>query len=113
MSAIALLGGTSAFGRRGGIFGTLFATALFALADRYVVVHAWRAGEVMVIAVALGVGVLVTRLVEAAGRPSRGGESDGGTTWLNRQQGSWANQLPARSTDPTWVDASDERWGAR
>jgi len=110
---IALLAGTSAFGRRGGIFGTLFATALFALADRYVIVHAWRAGEVVVIAIMFGVGVIVTRLVEAAGRPSRGGGSDGGTTWLNRQQGSWANQLPARSTDPTWVDASDERWGAR
>ena len=65
------------------------------------------------IAVALGVGVLVTRLIEAAGRPAHGEAGSTGTTWLNRQQGSWANQLPARSTDPTWVDASDERWGAR
>jgi ribose/xylose/arabinose/galactoside ABC-type transport system permease subunit len=111
---IALVGGTSAFGRRGGVFGTLLATALFALADRYVYLHSWRAGEVMLVGVALGVGVLVTRLVEASGRPRRDGAVDGRTSWVNRQQGSWASQLPARRTDePTWVDAGDERWGAR
>jgi ribose/xylose/arabinose/galactoside ABC-type transport system permease subunit len=113
--AIALLGGTSAFGRRGGIFGTLLATALFALADDYVTLNRWRAGDVIVIAIAFGVGVMVTRLVESTGRPRKGGEEmDGATSWLGRQQGSWANELPARPSDePTWVDASDERWGAR
>lgn len=112
--AIALLAGTSAFGRRGGLFGTLFATVLFALADRYVEIHNWRGGNVIVIASALCIGVLVTRLVESAGRPRRDGGVDGATSWINRQQGSWANQLPARPADETtWVDASDERWGTR
>ena len=66
----ALLGGTSAFGRRGGIFGTVFAVGA---ADRR---HGLRgrdrpdlAGGRRFAAVAIGVGLVVTRLVERFGRP--------------------------------------------
>jgi ribose/xylose/arabinose/galactoside ABC-type transport system permease subunit len=107
---VALLGGTSAFGRRGGIAGTLLAAALFTLANQYVYVHEWRAGELTLIAVTLAVGVLVTRLIERLGRPR--GDIEGPTTWVTPS--SWTRELTARpSEEPTWVDASDERWGAR
>jgi ribose/xylose/arabinose/galactoside ABC-type transport system permease subunit len=114
---IVLLGGTSAFGRRGGILGTVLATGVFALAIHYVTLREWRGGEITVIAVALGVGVLVTRMVETASRPRHGAPVDDpevSLSWLGRQQGSWAGQQRIRTAeDPTWVDANDERWGAR
>ncbi len=114
--AIALLGGISAYGRRGGILGTLAATALVELAIYDVTLRGWRGGEITVIAIALGIGVLVTRLVESYGRPKHVPVLDDPTmSWLGRQQGSWADQPALRATpeEPTWVDAGDERWGAR
>jgi ribose/xylose/arabinose/galactoside ABC-type transport system permease subunit len=114
--AIALLGGTSAYGRRGGIFGTLLATVVVELAIYDVTLRQWSGGEITVIAVTLGIGVLVTRVVESYGRPKHVPVLDDPTmSWLGRQQGSWADQqaLPAGSAEATWVDANDERWGAR
>ncbi|HEY1487024.1 MAG TPA: ABC transporter permease, partial [Micromonosporaceae bacterium] len=112
---IALLGGTSAFGRRGGIFGTILATALVGLAIDYVTLHGWRGGEVTVIAVALGVGVLVTRLIEAYGRPNRAVNEDpvASLSWLGRQQGSWTRELPRGIDEPTYADEPEERWRTR
>ena len=67
---IALLGGTSAFGRRGGILGTIFAAALVTVGMAYAVAshRTWPAAAFA--AVAIGLGLVVTRLVERFGRPS-------------------------------------------
>ena len=68
---VALLGGTSAFGRRGGIFGTVLAAALLAVAMAYTqaIGHPWTAFALAAVAIALGLGV--TRVVERFGRPER------------------------------------------
>jgi len=108
---IALLGGTSAFGRRGGVFGTFFATCLYTLAVVDLELHAWRGGELIVIAAAIGIGLLITRLVERAGRPSREALADDVSqelSWLGRQQGSWSQD------DPAWTgDDAPEQWRTR
>jgi len=100
---IVLLAGTSAFGRRGGVFGTLLATGAVVLAMRYVEVHRWRGGDVMVIAAAIGVGLLVTRLVERFGRPQGGFVDDpaGELSWAGPRPGNWSRDLPA-ADDPGW-----------
>jgi ribose/xylose/arabinose/galactoside ABC-type transport system permease subunit len=110
--AVALVGGTSAYGRRGGLFGTFFAASLYTLLTSYIfTVKNWSVDELAFLGGALLLGLLVTRLVETYGRPRRGDEGgDSTSSWLRRQQGSWADQLPARSADVDF-DASDERWG--
>src|SRR6185437_9465758 len=65
----ALLGGTSAFGRRGGIFGTLLAVILIVLLVRYSSAEKWNVSLLAVAAFAIGGGLVVTRLVETFGRP--------------------------------------------
>jgi hypothetical protein len=66
----ALLGGTSAFGRRGGLFGTLFAVAVVVLALRYSEAADLGLSQYAVGAGAIVLGLVVTRLVEALGRPA-------------------------------------------
>ena len=65
----ALLGGTSAFGRRGGIFGTVFAACLLTVVLVYLAEVNPSVPLVVVPAVAIAVGLAVTRLVERYGRP--------------------------------------------
>nr|WP_067369680.1 hypothetical protein [Micromonospora rosaria] len=65
----ALLAGTSAYGRRGGIFGTLFAVSLVALFLAWAQARGWVVSPWAVGGVALAIGLLVTRLVETFGRP--------------------------------------------
>jgi ribose/xylose/arabinose/galactoside ABC-type transport system permease subunit len=65
----ALLGGTSAFGRRGGIFGTVFAACLLAATLAYVAEEHATVPRLAVAAVAIALGLAVTRLVERFGRP--------------------------------------------
>jgi ribose/xylose/arabinose/galactoside ABC-type transport system permease subunit len=72
----ALLGGTSAYGRRGGIFGTVFAVGLITVVDKYLTVTNRHWGTAALAAVAIGVGLVVTRLVERFGRPDRGADED-------------------------------------
>jgi ribose/xylose/arabinose/galactoside ABC-type transport system permease subunit len=65
----ALLGGTSAFGRRGGILGTIFAVALISVGLAYgqATGRNWSTAGLAVVAIAIGLGI--TRLVERFGRP--------------------------------------------
>lgn len=63
----ALLAGTSAFGRRGGILGTLLAVSLITLVRADLQASGLAASRWAVGAVALGVGLVVTRMVEAYG----------------------------------------------
>jgi ribose/xylose/arabinose/galactoside ABC-type transport system permease subunit len=67
----ALLGGTSAYGRRGGIFGTVFAVALLAVLARYALQVGWGWSDALLGAAAIGVGLVVTRLVEPSLRHCR------------------------------------------
>ncbi|MFG2055382.1 ABC transporter permease [Micromonospora sp. NPDC048930] len=64
-----MLAGTSAYGRRGGIFGTLFAVALVGVFLAWADARGWTISRWAVGGATLGVGLLVTRLVEALGRP--------------------------------------------
>ncbi|WP_033667431.1 ABC transporter permease [Salinispora fenicalii] len=63
----ALLAGTSAFGRRGGILGDLLAVSLVTLVLTDLRASGLSASRWAVGAVVLGVGLVVTRLVEAYG----------------------------------------------
>ncbi|MER7459678.1 ABC transporter permease [Micromonospora sp. NPDC126480] len=113
----ALLAGTSAFGRRGGILGALLAVSLVTLviADLRAEGHSvsrWAVG-----AAALGVGLVVTRLVEAYGRPpagravpADGPDPDGriSTGWSVQRAdpiGDWPPSLPTQS-----VESPGDRW---
>jgi ribose/xylose/arabinose/galactoside ABC-type transport system permease subunit len=128
----ALIAGTSAFGRRGGVLGTVLAVTSVALFTRYAEVANLRVSPFAIAAVLVVGGLLVTRLVESYGRPAsaRSGEpeSDGwddgtqtinnraldpGPGWSSPRQGGWTSQLPARSTDDTWGGAADDRWGVK
>lgn len=66
---IALVGGTSAFGRRGGVFGTLLATALVVLLKTYGDLAGWDISGWVLAASVVATGLVVTRLVETFGRP--------------------------------------------
>lgn len=66
-----LLGGVSAYGRRGGLLGTVLGVAAVVLVLQYGMVRGWPTG-VMTYAVAGGaifLGLVVTRLVEWGGHP--------------------------------------------
>jgi ribose/xylose/arabinose/galactoside ABC-type transport system permease subunit len=116
----ALLGGTSAFGRRGGILGTLLAVILIVLLVRYSTAENWNVSLLAVAAFSIGGGLVVTRLVETFGRPRPVIEepeepldiieNTGGWTTGSRT-GGWTSQLPARTTDEGW--GAEERWSAR
>jgi ribose/xylose/arabinose/galactoside ABC-type transport system permease subunit len=115
---VALLGGTSAFGRRGGIFGTIFAAGLLAVALSYgnATDRTWPA--VAYAAAAIGVGLAVTRLVERFGRPSLSVRTDTEESWMPKSHALApvrGNSWPATTTPATpaagglW--ASDDAWG--
>jgi ribose/xylose/arabinose/galactoside ABC-type transport system permease subunit len=124
----ALLGGTSAFGRRGGIFGTLFAVLLVELFRVYENAENWRISTFAIAGGAIGAGLVVTRIVEALGRPRSALEEEesdedwagGGTPplagsgWSPPRQDSWSSSLPAQPTSGRSGDLwSDDRWGSR
>ncbi|MGH3683336.1 MAG: hypothetical protein ACRDT2_24175, partial [Natronosporangium sp.] len=70
---VALVGGTSAFGRRGGVFGTTLAVIALVLFDRYQAEQGWDIALLAIAAGAVAAGLVVTRLVETFGRPGPGG----------------------------------------
>jgi ribose/xylose/arabinose/galactoside ABC-type transport system permease subunit len=129
----ALLGGTSAFGRRGGVFGTLLAAVLLTLFIKYDDVEGWDISLFAVAAAMLGGGLIVTRLVETYGRPEPVGEevdmvddngwvttapsgatelaSASGPAWSPRQD-TWGSSLPAQPTNGRSDAWDDDRWGA-
>lgn len=129
----ALLGGTSAYGRRGGIFGTLLAVVLLTLFIRYDDARGWDISLFAVAAAMLAAGLIVTRVVETYGRPETLGteldvvDDDGwvttapsgapdpapssGTGWSSRQD-SWSSALPAQPTNGRGDAWEDDRWGA-
>lgn len=113
----ALLGGTSAFGRRGGLFGTLFAVALVALALRYSDAANLGLSQYTVAAGAILLGLVVTRMVEAFGRPREEDEEDGTpeTTPPATHQGGW-DTPGAGAGEDTWggpATGDTPQWGSR
>ena len=125
----ALLGGTSAFGRRGGVFGTTLAVILLVVLWRYAEVQRWNLSSLAIGAASIIAGLVVTRLIETFGRslptladepradppgwpaapPQPGAAGDawppaGGT-------GGWTAQLPARTAAEPW--SPEDRWGVR
>jgi hypothetical protein len=122
----ALLAGTSAFGRRGGLLGTVLAAGLLAVVIRYLRITHPGVSQFAVGAVAIGVGLVATRLVEAFGRPRPAFEQDAAhwrtvtptaaTMPLSNDEGrsgfrptGWTSPLPASSADDRWSDD----WGGR
>lgn len=121
----ALVGGTSAFGRRGGVFGTVLAVVLLTLFIRYADESGWHIARLAIAGTAIAGGLVVTRLVEHYGRPvprepepEWTGTSPSTVTepttsaWASSQRSeSWSSALPAQPaagrTDPWDTD----RWG--
>jgi ribose/xylose/arabinose/galactoside ABC-type transport system permease subunit len=127
----ALLAGTSAFGRRGGLLGTVLATALLTVVLTYVDAADLNVNLLAVGAGAICLGLVATRLVETFGRPSETIEdeigqwrtvpgtngstvpdamTDGGG-WGGPRTGGWTSPLPASSADDRW--GADDGWGGR
>lgn len=125
----ALLGGTSAFGRRGGIFGTVFAVVLIVLFLRLDEAEKWRISTFALAATLIVAGLIVTRLVESMGRPRSASDEDevdeewtsgndthplSTSTWSPPRQDSWSSSLPAQPSAGRTSDLwSDDRWGSR
>jgi ribose/xylose/arabinose/galactoside ABC-type transport system permease subunit len=110
---IALVGGTSAFGRRGGVLGTVLAAALFTLVASYARAKGWTWSPVSLAAVALAVGVAVTRLIEQFGRPAAPKPDEDepvSSDWLRSATAPTTGTTPT-SASPGGLWASDDAWG--
>ena len=113
----ALIGGTSAFGRRGGIFGTVLAVGLITLIDAYSDEAGLGWPSAALATVAILVGLAVTRLVERLGRPRTASEALD-EDWVALGAIRSAARLADRSrapataaTTPGGLWASDDAWG--
>jgi len=108
----ALVGGTSAYGRRGGIFGTVLAVALITLIARYSDVADLKWSATVLAAAAVAVGLLVTRLIERLGRPRPARESldeDWVPVAPATETRSWSTTSASTTSGGLW--ASDDAWG--
>lgn len=123
---VALLGGTSAFGRRGGIFGTVLAATLLTVAIGYTqaIGHPWTTFALGAVAIGLGLGV--TRVVERFGRPDGSADEDGEEEWSPRVHSANNNTGTGTGAARSWQPAatpatpavgglwaSDDAWGAQ
>uniref|UniRef100_A8M8G3 Inner-membrane translocator n=1 Tax=Salinispora arenicola (strain CNS-205) TaxID=391037 RepID=A8M8G3_SALAI len=113
----AMLAGTSAFGRRGGILGTLLAVSLVTLVLADLRASGLSASRWAVGVAVLGVGLVVTRLVEAYGGPRDGRTAVAeGLDFDGRMSGDWSAQRAepiadwARALPPQPVESPTDRW---
>lgn len=118
----ALIGGASAFGRRGGLFGTVLGTGLVALVITYGNESDWKISPLLIAAGAVATGLVVTRLVETFGRPLTVDEnpddwSDVGvgaaTTWpaqASSTTDTWAG-LSSQPASPPPTSTTTSQWG--
>lgn len=114
---VALLGGTSAFGRRGGVAGTLLAVTLVTLLVEYAKSQGWVVDRYALGGAAMMVGLLLTRAVEWLGRPSASrersrGRSDApsGAGWSVLPDGPALTWSPVFSQELT--EDRNDPWGA-
>ncbi|WP_422774502.1 ABC transporter permease [Plantactinospora sp. WMMC1484] len=111
----ALLAGTSAFGRRGGIAGGLLAATALTLFIQYADERNLDIAPAALAAVLVAAGLLVTRLVEANGRPRSYTERDRDRDWEAEPAttASW-DSAPAQPPEP-WTSSlpgqPTDRWG--
>jgi len=111
----ALLGGTSAFGRRGGVFGTILAVALLTVTMAYATATGRTWPVAAFAAVAIGVGLAMTRLVERFGHPPQGDDED--DDWVPKattdgwsgSRSSWQTTSATTSAGGLW--GADDAWG--
>jgi ribose/xylose/arabinose/galactoside ABC-type transport system permease subunit len=116
----ALLGGTSAYGRRGGIFGTVFAVLLITIVVELSAEKHWGWVPSAFAALSIAVGLGVTRMVEKFGRPPRG-IAEEATAWEltepNTPPNGWADRTQASvwrpATSPAGLWGTDDDWGIR
>jgi ribose/xylose/arabinose/galactoside ABC-type transport system permease subunit len=119
----ALVGGISAFGRRGGVFGTLLATALITLLTVYGQQENWGISPWVLAAGAIAAGLVVTRLVETFGRPLS--MDDGPDDWSDvgiASTSTWSSTPASTTAADTWSGLSAQptspattttsQWGA-
>ncbi|GAA0545066.1 hypothetical protein GCM10010172_28380 [Paractinoplanes ferrugineus] len=107
---LALLAGTSAFGRRGGMFGTLFAVAAFTL---YLDWSTRKGLDIALFATAAGVlggGLVVTRLVESFGRPLSPVSGDEWNAAPAATAQNWTPDLESWTTATTPAAGRTDRW---
>jgi ribose/xylose/arabinose/galactoside ABC-type transport system permease subunit len=103
----ALVGGTSAFGRRGGLFGTMLGTGVIALLMVYGDRSGWNISPLLLAGGAMITGLVVTRLVETFGRPLS--VDDNPDDWTDVGVGaatSWST--PSTSTGDPWAGLSSQ-----
>jgi hypothetical protein len=120
----ALIGGASAFGRRGGIAGGLLATAALTLFITYADERNLDIAPAALAAVVVALGLLVTRLVETYGRPRSAVEQP--TEWVEEPAPAtttswdaaraqppepWTSSLPEQPVDSRADRWGGERWG--
>lgn len=133
--ALALVGGVSVFGRRGGVLGGTLAVAALVLFHEYQRMQGWRISLLATAAVGLAVGLAVSRLVEALGRPrpkveeaedERPGRfryldpeanvttpaASSGGGWSTGTD-SWSSALPAQPAPNRPDPWDDDRWPSR
>jgi hypothetical protein len=117
----ALVGGTSAYGRRGGIFGTVFAVGLITVIGLYLSGANRSLSDAAMAAIAIAVGLAVTRLVERFGRPDHSVDNPEDEDWVpagHAASGSTHSPWPASSTPAATTTttgglwASDDAWGS-
>jgi hypothetical protein len=113
---LALFAGTSGYGRRGGIFGTLFAVAGLTLFLDYSGRKHFDIALFATAACLVGAGLIVTRLVETYGRPFGSGAGadwnspppTNATTWTPDMPENWTPTTTAARSEP-WDDGP---WGS-
>jgi hypothetical protein len=128
---VALVGGTSAFGRRAGVFGTTLAVLALVLFDRYQAEQGWQIALLATAGALVAGGLVVTRLVETFGRPRAGAAEPEPTQrwetapaaaeeqptnaggWPSAATDSWSSALPARPAPGTPDPWDDDRWRRR
>jgi hypothetical protein len=107
---LAMLAGTSAYGRRGGMFGTLFAVAAFTL---YLDWSARKNLDISLFATAacvLAGGLVVTRLVESFGRPLSPASGDDWNAAPTSVAQNWTPDLESWTPATTSSAARTDRW---
>ncbi|MEV0152614.1 ABC transporter permease [Micromonospora sp. NPDC050686] len=92
---IATLAGTSVYGRRGGVFGTLLAVGLTVVFLAWADARGWTFSRWAVGGVVLGLGLVVTRLIESAGRPATGDVTELAPPHDGSLSGGWSLPQPA------------------
>ena len=114
---LAMLAGTSAFGRRGGIFGTLFAVAGLTLFLDYADRKNFEISLFAIAACVLVGGLIITRLVETYGRPLLPAGEDwnaapttAAPNWSPDLPETWATTTTTANRPDRWDDGP---WGVR